>query len=128
MKQQTVMNRDVLAGSTPRLTATVVNEDGIGFKPDTLTMSIYDVTVADDVASSGIVNSRDAVDVLANCDNGGRLAVTLQAGDTAVTVPSGLTPSRIQRRVLFEWTWDTDKVGKHEVLIPILPDRKTVAV
>lgn len=127
MQAQTTITRGFLAGATPRLTATIVNEDGTGFKPDTLTMSIYDVSVADDVAASLIVNSRDEVDVLANCDNGGNLAVTLQAGDTAVTVPNGLVPSRIQRKVLFSWTWDTDKVGKHEILIPIIPDRKTVA-
>jgi hypothetical protein len=128
MQPQTTITRGVLAGSTPRLTATIVTEDGIGFKPDTLTMSIYDVTVAADLAASLIVNSRNEVDVLANCDNGGNLALTLQTGDTAVTVPNGLVPSQIKRKVLFSWTWDTDKVGKHEIIIPIIPDRKTVAV
>jgi hypothetical protein len=139
-KHQTVLRSAFIAGTTPRITCQIVDEDGVGFQPDTLTMSIYDVTVPESVrcttfqqvlASSAvtqsIVNERNDVDVLADVDVDGNLEIVLEEADLEVDVPAALVPSRHFRRVLFRWTWDDDKVGKHEVILPIMPDRETVA-
>lgn len=138
---QTIVRKPVLSGTTPRITFRIVDEDGDGFKPDELEMSIYDVSYTP-VGSSrkttlppfgstplaqAIVNSRNDIDVLSNCDADGNVELHLQADDTEVDVPVGSTPLQAFRRILFRWTWDTDKVGKHEVYLTIAPDRETVA-
>lgn len=141
MAYQTVIKKPTLQGTTPRLTFHIVDEDGLGFLPDTLTMSVYDVaytppstSVRTTIPPFGstpladmIVNSRNDVDVLASCDADGNVDLHLQTTDTDLVVPVGTVPSLAFRRLLFTWTWDTDKVGKHEVILTIAPDRETVA-
>jgi hypothetical protein len=139
-KYQTALKSAFLAGTTPRITGQILDEDGVGTQPDTLTMSIYDVTVpasvqctsfsqmlASSAVTQAIVNGRNVVDVLAFCDVGGNVEIVLEADDLAVDVPASLVPSRHFRRVLFTWTWDDDKVGKHEIVLPIAPDREIEA-
>lgn len=141
MGYQTVIKKPVLQGTTPRITFQIVDEDGAGFLPDVLTMSIYDVTYTYPVGSlvtsippfgstplaESIVNSRNDVDILAECDAQGNVDLHLEADDTEITVPTGSHPSQAHRRILFRWEWDTTKVGKHEVLLTIAPDRETLA-
>lgn len=141
MGYQTVIKRAVLSGTTPRLTFQIVDEDGVGFKPDVLAMSIYDVTFPaidrcatrdghllwPSSATHTLVNDRNDVDILASCDDSGHVDLDLLEEDTVVSVPTQQTPMTYQRRVLFRWEWDTDKVGKHEVILTIAPDRETVA-
>lgn len=141
MNQRTVIKKDILAGTTPRLTFQIVDEDGAGFLPDTLTMSVYDVSYTPTATSirttvppfgstplaDSIVNSRNDVDVIADCDADGNVELHLVAADTTIDVPVGTVPSTYRRLILFTWTWDTDKVGKHEVILTIAPDRETVA-
>lgn len=141
MANPTLVKKPVMSGTTPRISFRIVDEDGVGFQPDALTMSVYDVSYTP-VGSSrrttlppfgstplaeSIVNSRDDVDVLANCDADGNVELHLQADDTEVEVPAGHTPLQAYRRLLFTWTWDSDKVGKHEVYLTIQPDRETEA-
>lgn len=141
MSHQTIRKAPILSGTTPRITFQIVNEDGIGFQPETLEMSVYDVIWTDPANSrrttsppfgstpfsETIVNDRNDVDVLSDCDADGNVDLHLLAADTEVDVPDGMLPLQAFRRVAFEWTWDTDKVGKHEVILTIAPDRKTVA-
>lgn len=142
MGYQTRIKKPVLQGTTPRLRFQIVDEDGIGFQPDALTLSVYDVSYTPAIASGArttippfgstpladtIVNSRNDVDVLSSCDADGNVELHLETTDTSIDVPVGSVPSQAFRRVLFRWTWDTDKVGKHEVILTIAPDRETVA-
>lgn len=129
----TSVKKPILQGTTPRISFQIVDEDGVGFQPETLTMSIYDVvfgTPPTSTTTQTIVNSRNDVDVLASCDAGGNVELFLNADDTTIDVPAGANPLTLERRVLFTWTWDTDpvKVGKHQVNLTILPDRETEAV
>lgn len=137
----------VFSGTTHLLKAFIYNpETQEGFKPTTLTLSIYDVTwpnltacpsivgtsvVWPEAATQTIINSRNDVDVLDSCDASGFIEHKLTADDLAVTAPSGLVPSRLWRRVLFTFTWgddpDTPDVGKQEFLIPVIPDREPLA-
>lgn len=139
MGYQTIVKKPILSGTTPRVRFQIVDEDGIGYVPDEVTMSIYDVTYPATVpcpigswslppsATESIINSRNDVDILTSVDGDGVVDVTLAADDTAVEVPSGAVPLTYQRRILFRWVWDTTKVGKHEVILTIAPDRETVA-
>jgi hypothetical protein len=139
---QTFIKKPILAGTTPRISFRIVDEDGAGFQPDTLTMSVYDVSYTPTGTSKAttfppfgatpladtIVNDRNDVDVLDACDSAGNVELHLATGDTEVTVPTGATPGQAYRRILFTWTWDSaSKVGKHEVILTITPDRETVA-
>lgn len=141
MSHQTVRKTPILAGTTPRITFQIVNEDGVGFQPDELVMSVYDVSYTpvgssrrttlppffSTPLSEELVNDRDDVDVIAQCDADGNVDLHLEAEDTEVSVPDGATPGLAYRRILFTWTWDSDKVGKHEIILTITPDRETVA-
>lgn len=137
---RTVIKKEVLQGTTPRITFQIVDEDGIGFQPDTLFLSVYDVLEAEvwtfDITlgrqvrslSSSIVNARNDVDISDKVDSSGNVELFLGVDDTDLTVPTSPVPSTLSRRLLFTWTWDSaTKVGKHEVTIPIVPDRETVA-
>ena len=127
MNFQTVVKKETLQGTTPRITFQIVDEDGVGFLPDVLTMSVYDVDFSVDPATETIINDRNDLDILADCDASGNVEVYLSEDDTDVTVPDGSVPSQIKRKIRFRWEWDTTKVGKHEVILPIAPDRETVA-
>ncbi len=129
MGYQTFVKQPILEGTTPRVTFQIIDEDGAGFEPDTLTYSVYDVDFSTTPATEAIVNSRNDIDALANCDTGGNVVLVLSADDTHVEVPNGPVPATIQRRVLFTWTWDTApvRVGKHELILTIAPDRETEA-
>jgi hypothetical protein len=126
---QTAIKKAVIQGITPRLTFQIVDEDGQGFQPGTLTMTIYDFACACLVPpTSSIVNEKNDIDVLANCDTYGNVEVFLEAEDTTLDLDAACRPSVLPRRILFRWTWDSPtKVGKHEVVITLVPDRELVA-
>jgi len=129
-KFRTEPKTDYLAGTTPRITFRLIGPDKIGFQPDTLTMSVYDYDNTIDPPTDSIINGRDDVDIIANCDTGGNVEVYLTADDMAHDVPGRETANCPKRRVLFAWSWSAlpTKVGKQEVIISIMPDRETVAV
>lgn len=138
---QTVIKKPVLQGTTPLVSFQIVDEAGVGFRPDVLTMSVYDVSYTPVGTSrkttfppfgstplaDAIVNERNDVDVLASCDTDGNVELHLEEGDTEIEVPVGSTPMAYRRLILFRWEWDSDKVGKHEIVLTIAPDRETVA-
>lgn len=127
MRQRTTIKTPFLQGTTPRIKFRIADEDGTGFKPSTLTYSVYDVDFKATPATQTIVNGRNDVDALAECDVDGNVLMFLAAADTDVDVPDGCVPATLQRRILFTWTWSTTRVGKHEVILTIAPDRETVA-
>lgn len=129
MAYRTLVKKAILQGTTPRVSFTIVDEDGVGFQPDTLTMTIYDFACSCLVPPSGsIVNDQNDVDILANCDSQGNVAVYLAEEDTTLSTDAACRPSVLPRRLLFRWTWDSPtKVGKHEVVITLAPDRELVA-
>ncbi len=129
MGYQTLVKSPILAGTTPRITFQILDEDGIGLQPATLTYSVYGVDFSTVPAIEAIVNDRNDVDISANVDTTGHVELVLSSDDTAVDVPAGATPSTIQRRILLTWTWDTNpvRVGKHELILTIAPDRETEA-
>lgn len=142
---RTEIKRPFLSGTTRRIQFQIIDkETGVGFQPDTLTMSIYDVApvpngilntvyrlsgnvVALPVASA-TVNEQDDVDVFAYVDSSGLVDLYLTPDDTDITVPAVIVAHPYQRRILFTWTWDTPiKTGKHEIVLSIAPDRETEA-
>lgn len=140
--QVVIRKKPILSGTTRPVEFTIEDKaTGAGFKPDTLTLSIYDVVypasqrcrVVDgslqfpDAATQSIVNNRNDVDVLASCDDDGNVEVMLTAADTTVSVPSGRIPMTYNRVLLFTWTWDSDKVEKLQIVLTIAPDRETAA-
>lgn len=129
MGYRTLVRKPVLQGTTPQITFQIVDEVGVGFQPDVLTMSIYDKTcpTGGTTVTSAIINSRNDIDVLASCDVSGNVDLTLEEDDTALTTAANCSPATIQRTVLFRWEWDSTKVGKHELVLTIAPDRETVA-
>lgn len=127
MSYQTLVRKPILAGTTPRIRFQIIDEDGLGFKPASLQMTIYDVDFSVKPATQAVVNSQNDIDVLDSCDADGNVELILGTDDTAVDVPTGCKPATRSRRVLFTWNWDDDKVGKHEVVLTIAPDRETVA-
>lgn len=148
---RTEIKKAFLSGTTRRVQFQIVDrETGLGFQPDTLTLSIYDVVEgllttspclyhawpyvagipAPVSVTSAIVNSQNDADVSAFVDSSGNVDLYLTPADTEIDVPSYLTAKPHQRALLFTWTWDTGpvKVGKVEIVLPIAPDRETVAL
>lgn len=151
---RTEIKKAFLSGTTRRVQFQIVDrETGLGFEPDTLTLSIYDVvegllTVSSsfyrvwpysglmpgtpDTAipvTSSIVNGQNDADVSAFVDASGNVDLYLAPEDTEIDVPTYLTARPHQRVLLFTWTWGGSpaKVGKVEIVLSIAPDRETVA-
>ena len=144
VKGRTIVATPFLAGRTLRVRFQIVDEDGIGFRPDTLAMSIYDVTtgspfvydtiyrlsgsVTGPLVTSASVNGEDDVDVSSFIDANGNVILYLTPEDTDIPVPAVIVAQHHQRRILFKWTWESPtKTGKHEILFKLVPDRETVA-
>lgn len=130
-----VIKKRILQGTTPKLTFQVLDDavPAVGFQPDTLVMSIYDVTPSTSnvapmpAVSSAIVNDREDVDVSAFCDASGNVEVVLEADDTELTSTQveRCTAKGIRRLVLFEWTWTSpERVGKGLFDLTIFPTYK----
>lgn len=143
MGKPVIIKKPVFSGTTRFLDLFFFNQEtGQGFKPDTVTLSIYDVTwpgtqsprcagqciVYPAAATQSIVNDRNDVDVTDQVNADGSAPIELTPEDTEVVVPSGPIPSSIWRRLLFTAYWDGSpaKIEKQEVTFPITPDRETV--
>jgi hypothetical protein len=104
---------DIVQRTTPPVTFQILNDAGVGFKPSTLTMTIYNL---DD--DKTIINGRDhvaALDTLITVDANGNAEWIPAPADTDVT--AGNTTGDHERHVLLlEWTWDSgNRHGKHEL-------------
>jgi hypothetical protein len=146
---RTEIKKAFVSGTTRRVQFQIVDKvTGVGFQPDTLTLSIYDVVEATGVwtfspwpyvvtppvgnnptVTSEIVNGQNDADVHAFVDSDGLVDLYLTPEDTEIEVPARVSARRYQRVLLFTWTWDGSpaKVGKHEIVLSIAPDRETVA-
>jgi len=118
------IRKPFLSGISQGLTFTI-GRSGAGFKPDTLTMSVYDRNASVSPATNTIVNERNDVDMLAFCSDDGVVLVTLDPADTTV-VPLTTTrrpPSTYKRHVLFAYTYGSPPAtGKFLFTLTIAPD------
>lgn len=113
MANKTTITTAIFEETTRFLTATIEDEDGDGFKPEALTLLLYDVETGQ------VVNSRNRVSVLdANggaVTAGGVLTMELLPADNVI-VGSRTGKTSETHRALFEWTWASGtRKGKHEV-------------
>lgn len=139
------VKKPFLSGISKTLSFTIEDTDGVGFKPDAITMSIYDATVVRNTASltsvgsvfgpveyvrvdEAFVNSREDVDVLAYCDDDGNFSFTLDPEDTERSVPAGVYPSQVHRHVLFTVSFGSPaQTEKLLYILTIAADRETAA-
>lgn len=135
------VKKPFISGVSKPLSCTIADRNHVGFKPSTLTMSIYDATYPYDdpgkivaapvtTPTPAIVNSRNDVDVLADCDVNGNVEVILDPSDTAVnlSVPSVFRRGYVFRHVLFTATFGSPaQVEKLLFILTILPDQETIA-
>lgn len=143
---RTDIKKAFLSGTTRRIQFQIFDpETGDGFEPSLLTMSVYDVvegsltcawcgfrcwtpasTTPPHAVTSEVVNERNDVDVTAFVDSVGQVDLYLEVEDAEIDVPAYLTAQHHRRVVAFKWTWDSpEKVGKHEIVLTIAPDRET---
>jgi len=111
----TILADNIMEGTTPKITATIQDEDGNAIADtalDTLTLTLYNLDDADNT----IINSRDGQDILdANnvaVDGSGVMVWSVQAGDTII-VGSDLVE---RHRAVFKWTYSsTTKAGSYVI-------------
>ena len=122
------IRKPILSGISQSITFTI-QRSGLGFKPDTLTMSVYDRNDSVRPATNTIVNSRNDVDVLDFCSVDGVVVVTLDSADTTVVpVSTWRPPSRYKRQVLFTYTYGSPPdTGKFLFTLTIAPDYEGLA-
>lgn len=141
-KNVVFVRKPFLSGISKPLTFRIADEDHVGFKPDALTMSIYDAAypyndqarICGHPVSSptpAIVNSRNDDDVSAYCDVNGNVEVMLDPADTNVTLTVQTIGQRkmyVFRHVLFTATFGSpEQVEKLLYILTILPDQETIA-
>ncbi len=113
-----ILADNIMEGTTPKITATVQDEDGTAIPAsslDTLTLTLYNLDDTDNT----IINSRSAQDVL-NANNVtvsslGALVWSVQEEDTIIvgTDTSDITE---RHRAVFTWTYNsTTKTGTHVI-------------
>lgn len=91
-----------------KLSGTLVDLDGVGFKPTALTAEIYDAATRDVIRAKASVLDVNGGTV----DADGNLELELTPANNAI-----VGHRREERHILLlEWTWDAaTKAGKHEV-------------
>lgn len=100
--------------SSAKISGTLDDLDGTGFKPETLTLTLYDQ------ATGEVINSRDAQSILdangGTVSSAGAFELTLSPDDNVI-VGSGRRETHV---ALIAWTWDSGaKEGRAEVHITI---------
>lgn len=106
--------------TTPKYTATILDDDGVAIPASALVSLTLTLYVSKTDGTTGIVNSRNAQNVLnlndVTVDSNGLLTYSLQVADT--TLVEALPFER--HIALWEWTWASgSKAGKHEVVFNI---------
>ena len=112
-ENRTELPDKILEKTSPKITATIQDEDGTGIPAaslDTLTLTLYNL----DDSSNTIINSRTAQDVLntnnVTVDSSGNLVWLVQPLDTIIVGSKGVE----KHRVVFEWTYSSGtKNGKY---------------
>ncbi|MEW6511841.1 MAG: hypothetical protein AB1428_12890 [Bacteroidota bacterium] len=102
---------EVLQNNTAKIVATFTNEDGAAITSlDALKMTLYDVK------THAIINSRDAVDILASF-SAGTLTLILTPADNAIVNP--VQDGTEDHILLLEYTYGTTKKGSTEIPISV---------
>ena len=111
---RTVLTDEILEKTTPKITATIKDEDGNAIAStdlNTLTLTFWNLTDPD----NSIINNRNSQNVLnannVTVDTNGLLTWTLQPADTTI---SDSTLPKQTCRAMFEWTYNSGtRNGKH---------------
>ena len=109
---------DVLERTTPRYSATIVDDQGVAISSanlSTITLTLYEKK------TGSIVNSRDEQNVKnannVTIDASGVLVWSIQVADLVMVNTNNTNETHV---ALFEWTWDAGtKSGKHEVELAV---------
>jgi hypothetical protein len=107
----------IVERTTPRITFSIVDENSVGFKPTTLTLTLYapdsDQLLGGREAQQNVLDA-NGVTVGAN----GEVVWQTTAEDNAIV---GSAPADETHVALFEWSWDAGaKRGKHELVMGIV--------
>lgn len=112
---------DVLEGETPRYTATLVDDTGAILPAATLTtMTLTLYVIRADGTTTYIRGSGLGGQNVLNANNvtitaQGLITWQLQVADTSLV---DQIPFEVHR-ALWEWTWPTNRAGKHEVFFTV---------
>lgn len=110
---------EVKEQTTPKYTATVLDDAGIALPIASLTTITLTLYVVQSDGTLAYVNSRNAQNVKnANnvvIDSAGLLTWSLAVADT--TLIEDLPFER--HLALFQWTWGSSRAGKHEVILNV---------
>lgn len=115
MSFRTAISSKFPESATARINGTIEDEAGVGFKPSTLVLTLYDLE------SDIIINSRNAQNVLDQngvvvASNGG-LVWTVSPLDMIILDSTKDEETHI---ALFEWTWASGvKAGAYEIEIVV---------
>lgn len=143
-KNTTEIKTPFLSGITIHIAGDFLTRAGLGYEPDTVLMSVYDVIESRTIpcpsfhvshptgrcnpVSSSFINDRNRVDVSAYVDSSGVVDLNLDVEDSEIDVPAYVTHLPHKRIVSFLFQWASPAItGKHRIVIPIIPDRETVA-
>ena len=110
MSARTVVTDEIPELTTPVFRFQIVDFEGVGFKTDTLTLTLYTS------AGEAILNLRDEQNVLdtnqVSVDDEGNVEWRCRRQDMAIINDNSALETHV---ALFEWTWDGESYGKHEI-------------
>jgi hypothetical protein len=113
MSDRTFLSTVIPEKTTPVLTLTIVNQNDVGFKPDALTLMIYDYNSGTIIRAEG--------DIL-DANNGtvstaGEVEYQCEPTDTVILNPLSGVETHV---ALFQWTFNAGlQFGKHEVYLKV---------
>lgn len=111
------MRFDVLAGTTPRYTATIVDEDNVAIPLASLTTLTLTVV---NTRTGAAVNGRDRQNVL----NANNVTVHATSGLVTWSIQALDLPSTVDETYIcaFEWSWSAGaKKGWHDLSLVVTP-------
>jgi hypothetical protein len=94
------MSDPIVANKSSLLTMQLVKEDGTGFMPEVVTLTLYEKY------TRTILNGKDAVDILSSADASGNLSLGLTPLDNALLNPTDTRQTEVHV-ALIEWEWNT---------------------
>jgi len=101
-------------GATSVLSGTIEDETGVGFKPTTVYMTLYNRE------TGAIINSRDRTDITADVSVGGVIARVLTAADNVIAAPrAGKTTETHVALIEWDWTSGVARSGKFEIVFTV---------
>lgn len=108
---RTTFSDPIAEKTSQQLTARIRDLAGLGFKPETLTLTLYDVATGTIINNRNHVSIRDANGGTVSID--GLLTLQLDPADTVIVTPAS---SQERHIALLEWTWSGGtKTGRYEL-------------